>query len=45
MVVCFPDSTLMLSIGDEKVSQVTNSGFQTNEASIHVGILQDNIYI
>jgi len=27
MVVSFPDSTLVLSIGGEKVSQVTNSGF------------------
>lgn len=45
MIVSFPQQTLVLSIGDEKVTEVVNSGFYSNERTLHSGILEDNSYV
>ena len=45
MIVSFQQQTLVLSIGQEKVSEVKDSGFVDNERTLHVGILEDNSYI
>jgi hypothetical protein len=45
MIVSFHSSTMVLSIAEEKVSVVTNSGFYNTEKTLHAGILEDNSYI
>ncbi len=45
MIVAFTDTTLVLQIVDDKVTQVTNSGFQTNESTLHCGVLHGDIFI
>lgn len=45
MIVAFQDSTLVLQIAQDKVSQVTNSGFASNESTLHCGILVNDIFI
>jgi splicing factor 3B subunit 3 len=45
MVVSFQDSTLVLSIGTEKVTQVMDSGLADGERTLHVGIMEDNSYV
>ena len=45
MIVSFQSSTLVLSIGSEKVSEVKDSGLVDNERTLHVGILEDSSYI
>ena len=45
MIVAFQDSTIVLQIAEDKVSQVTNSGFQTNESTLHCGLLVNDIFI
>jgi splicing factor 3B subunit 3 len=45
MIVSFQQSTLVLSIGTEKVSEVKDSGLADNERTLHVGILEDNSYV
>ncbi len=44
MVVSFPNATLVLSIG-EKVAEVLNSGFDTAQQTLHVGLLDDGSMI
>jgi splicing factor 3B subunit 3 len=45
MVVTFQDSTCVLQIIGDKVSPVTTSGFQTNEPTLHAGLLEGDIFI
>lgn len=45
MIVSFPQSTLILSIGEDKVAEEKYSGFYTNERTLHAGILEDNSYV
>ena len=45
MVVSFQDSTCVLQIIGDKVSPVTTSGFQTNEPTLHAGLLEGDIFI
>ena len=45
MIVAFQDSTLVLQIAMDKVSQITNSGFQTNESTLHCGLLVGDIFV
>jgi splicing factor 3B subunit 3 len=45
MVVSFQNSTLVLSIGTEKVTEVKDSGLADNERTLHVGIFEDNSYV
>lgn len=45
MIVSFHDTTLVLQIADDKVTQVQNSGFQTTECTIHCGLLEGDIFI
>ena len=45
MIVSFPQQTLVLTIGEVKVTEVTNSGFYTNERTLHVGLLEDNSFV
>ena len=44
IVVSFINATLVLGISD-KISEITNSGFDAKNPSIHVGILNDNSFI
>ena len=45
MIVSFPESTLVLRIAEDKVSQVTDSGFQVGEQTLHCGLLEGEISI
>ncbi|CDW71789.1 splicing factor 3b subunit 3 [Stylonychia lemnae] len=45
MIVSFQQQTLVLSIGQEKVTEVKDSGLTDEESTLHVGILQDNSYV
>lgn len=45
MIVAFQDSTLVLQIGDDKVSQVKDSGFLDNESTLHCGLLVGDIFV
>jgi len=45
MIVSFQDTTLVLQIMQDKVTQVTNSGFQANESTLHCGLLHGDIFI
>lgn len=44
IVVAFHNATLVLGIG-EKVTEISNSGFDLKKPSLHVGLLADNSYI
>ncbi len=44
MIVSFPNATLVLSIG-EKVAEVPNSGFDSAQQTLHVGLLDDGSMI
>ena len=44
IIVSFINATLVLGIGD-KISEITNSGFDTKNSTIHVGIMSDNSFI
>jgi splicing factor 3B subunit 3 len=41
IVVCFTDSTLVLSVGDD-VKEVKDSGFDTNKQTLHIVTLSNN---
>jgi splicing factor 3B subunit 3 len=45
MIVSFQNSTLVLTIGEDKVAEDKFSGFYNNERTIHAGILEDNSYV
>lgn len=45
MIVSFPESTLVMEVKDDKVTQLNNSGLVTNEQTLHVGLLQTDIQI
>ena len=45
MVVSFPESTIVLQINQDKVQQVNNAGFVTNESTLHTGMLTGDIFI
>lgn len=45
MLVSFQTNTLVLNIGEGKISEVQNPVFYTNERTLHIGILEDNSYI
>ena len=45
MLVSFQNTSLVLSIGTEKVTEVKDSGFADNERTLHIGILEDNSYV
>lgn len=41
MVVSISNNTLVLAIGDDKISEVQNSGFYNNEKTIHAGLIEN----
>jgi len=45
MIVSYHDETIVLTIGEQTVSQVKDSGLVDNERTLHVGILEDNSYV
>ena len=45
MVVSFPESTIVLEIKQDKVQQVTNAGFYTNESTLHTNLLSGDVFI
>jgi hypothetical protein len=45
MIVAFQESTLVLAVSNDKVSQVTDSGFVTTEQTVHATMLEGGIFI
>lgn len=45
MLVSFPESTLVLQVLADKVTQLQNSGFQTTEPTLHAGHLQFDVHV
>lgn len=44
LIVSFTDSSLVLGINEGKIAPIKASGFQENELTLHVGILEDGSY-
>lgn len=42
MVVSFSSQTIVLAIGEDKVSEVHTTGLYGTERTIHAGLLEDN---
>lgn len=45
MIVSFVETTLVLKITNDKVSQIHDSGFQVKEATLHTNLLEGGIFI
>lgn len=42
LAVSFASHTLVLLIGDDKLTEVHNSGLYGNERTVHAGVMEDN---
>jgi len=45
LIVSSADQSLILGINEGKISSITDSSFQKNEPTIHVGLMEDGTYL
>ena len=45
LVVSSEDQSLILGINEGKISSMADSGFQKNEPTIHVGLMEDGTFV